>query len=431
MGALDRIAAGLGRLDPLTAPEGAKSSAALALLRPVGADDLEVTLTRRRRDLPTHPGQISFPGGRREPGESIRGTALREAGEEIGLDPASVTVLGEAPAFYIAPSRFWLSVVVARWDAPHQLVPQPSEVDAVLTARFSELADPSRWRRVALSSRGASWAWALGDGDVLWGATGVTTSVLMDLAHPDWSGGLAIGDLGPEVDVEPWTRTEPVPRPSRPRLAIDGAASELVVAEVAEAAICAPSDRITQLPPAARAMARAIACYPSDGSVTVLVGPGGTGDVGLAAAAALAGDGRTVRVVGAGDLGARADAARSAGVEVVGPEVIPAADGLVVDALVGRGLDGPLRGAVRRLVRELSSTRAPILSVDVPSGLHPEQALIGELVAATVTVSIGRPPPGVLADGMAPFIGDLWIAPAGTGELIRVVADDRGRTWRE
>ena len=60
-------------------------------------DDLHAVFTRRRDDLRRHAGEISFPGGRQDPGEDLRRTALREAEEEIGLRPASVEVAGALP----------------------------------------------------------------------------------------------------------------------------------------------------------------------------------------------------------------------------------------------------------------------------------------------------------------------------------------------
>ena len=65
----------------------------LLLLYPKG-DSTYLVLTRRRDDLGSHAGQISFPGGQRGDGESIQETALREAQEDIGVDPAELTLLG-------------------------------------------------------------------------------------------------------------------------------------------------------------------------------------------------------------------------------------------------------------------------------------------------------------------------------------------------
>jgi 8-oxo-dGTP pyrophosphatase MutT (NUDIX family) len=73
---------------------GGREAAVLAPLFADAAGGLHAVFTRRRDDLRRHPGEISFPGGRRDPGESLLDTALREAHEEVGLPSAAVDVLG-------------------------------------------------------------------------------------------------------------------------------------------------------------------------------------------------------------------------------------------------------------------------------------------------------------------------------------------------
>lgn len=177
--------------------------AALALLSDT-AGDIGLVYTRRREDLTNHPGQISFPGGRVEPGERVEEAAVREATEEIGLDPATVTVLGTLEAFYIPPSRFWLSTVVARWDRPHPLVPAEREVAEVLHVSSAMLVDPAAWRAVRLVARGGwSWAWQLDDRHLLWGATAIATAEVLDLCNPGWRRGVTAEDLAGTREVRP------------------------------------------------------------------------------------------------------------------------------------------------------------------------------------------------------------------------------------
>lgn len=205
-----RLSGGLaGLVDDVVVPDGARRGGALALLSAVGDDDARLLLTRRGDHLPHHPGQVSFPGGRVEAGETPGEAALREAWEECGVRPATVTVLGQLPTFYIPPSRYWVTVTVGRWDRPHPLEPDDAEVAALLGVRLSQLREAARWRATHLPDRGVAWAWQLDDGHLLWGATAIATAALLRLADPEWSRGLRPDDL----DADRWVRP-PVPTPN-------------------------------------------------------------------------------------------------------------------------------------------------------------------------------------------------------------------------
>lgn len=213
-----RLEQGLAaRTDEPAIPAAARRAGVLALLSspasPDGRHDADpsLLLTRRRDDLPRHGGQISFPGGRVESGETARQAALREAAEECAVQPGTVTVLGQLPTFYIPPSRYWVTVVVGRWDRPHPLEPDAGEVAAVVTVRLSQLREPDRWRVTELPERGTVWAWQLDDGHLLWGATAIATAALLDIVDPDWSRGYRAEDLGPARTVRPWDPTSYVP----------------------------------------------------------------------------------------------------------------------------------------------------------------------------------------------------------------------------
>nr|MBA2578612.1 CoA pyrophosphatase [Euzebyaceae bacterium] len=208
MDAWSRIGAALDDLEPaaIAPPAGGRIGAALVLIAETGDGDLEVVYTRRREDLSNHPGQVSFPGGGVDPGETVEEAALREANEEIGLDPATATVCGRLPPFYIPPSRFWLQAVIARWDAPHPLVGAEAEVAEILRVRLSTLRDPGVWRGVNMSTVGWSWAWQLDTEHLLWGATAMVTAALLGVVSPEWHGGAAPADLGPDRQPRPWER---------------------------------------------------------------------------------------------------------------------------------------------------------------------------------------------------------------------------------
>ena len=130
-----------------------REAGVLALLFPLD-DEPALLLTVRRDDLAQHPGQISFPGGRREPGETLRETALREAHEEVGLDPASVEVLGALTPLYIPPSNFCVYPFVGAVPVRPPLRPQDAEVEAILPVPLPHLLDPATRRREPWMLRG-------------------------------------------------------------------------------------------------------------------------------------------------------------------------------------------------------------------------------------------------------------------------------------
>ena len=111
-----------------------------------GEDGAEVLLTRRSMLLRNHQGEISFPGGRMDPGETPVETALREAHEEVGLDPSLPTVVGELPHLNTVVSRSYIVPVVSVLPERPELTPQTGEVDRVLWTPIEELTREGTYR---------------------------------------------------------------------------------------------------------------------------------------------------------------------------------------------------------------------------------------------------------------------------------------------
>ncbi len=106
---------------------------------PAGPD---LVLTERAHHMRSHPGQVSFPGGRIDAGETALQAALREAHEETGIDPSTVTVLGELPDLWLPPSNYSVTTVVGWSGAEHDWVVNADEVHAIWRTPVAELTDP-------------------------------------------------------------------------------------------------------------------------------------------------------------------------------------------------------------------------------------------------------------------------------------------------
>jgi 8-oxo-dGTP pyrophosphatase MutT (NUDIX family) len=104
-----------------------------------------VLLIERSASLRTHAGQVAFPGGSLDPtDESLAAAALREAQEEVGLDPETVRVVADLPAIFIPVSGFVVTPVLAWWEHPHDVRPvDTDEVAAVELVPIAELVDPA------------------------------------------------------------------------------------------------------------------------------------------------------------------------------------------------------------------------------------------------------------------------------------------------
>lgn len=183
--------------------DGALRSAVLAAFY----DDVDrdgrasVVLTRRSKNLRNHSGEVSFPGGRQEPGEELWVTALREAEEEIALDPTAVVRLGELDHLRTVSSRSWIVPYVAEITDPHVVIPAlqaaPDEVELVLHVGLDELLKDGVFREEL---------WTFGEytrpvfffeieGDTVWGATAAMLRNLLSIVT---------GTHDPNAEISHW-----------------------------------------------------------------------------------------------------------------------------------------------------------------------------------------------------------------------------------
>jgi 8-oxo-dGTP pyrophosphatase MutT (NUDIX family) len=168
------------------APPGKTVAAVLVPLLAVDGDP-SLLFTRRSNRLPHHQGQVAFPGGRHHPDEDadLVATALREAHEEIGVDPADVRLLGALDDIETVSSRFVITPFVGVVPHPYSFRACPAEVDVIFTVPLRVLRAPGAERREVWDFDGREVpidSYPV-DGHVIWGATQrITRNLLTVLA---------------------------------------------------------------------------------------------------------------------------------------------------------------------------------------------------------------------------------------------------------
>ena len=165
---------------------GGRPSAVLVLFGegPGGPDLLFI---QRSAGLRRHPGQPAFPGGALEAEEvadpvgGFVAAALREAREEVGVDPGGVQVLATLPEMFIPRSNFRVVPVLGRWQVPSAVWPaDPGEVAAVERIAVADLVDPGHRLMLRMPGGRVSPAFRIGS-MLIWGFTAGLTSLLLEL----------------------------------------------------------------------------------------------------------------------------------------------------------------------------------------------------------------------------------------------------------
>lgn len=165
---------------PAADPGGRRPASVLLLFDPSSAQ-LPLLFMLRSSDLRQHAGQIAFPGGGREAGDDdVIATALREAHEEVGIEPGNVDVIGVLPAFDTAVSNRWLTPVVGLQRDVWTLRPDPIEVAELFRVDLDALLDaPHEVRTFERDGIERVVHFYTVDGRVIWGVTGAILHELL------------------------------------------------------------------------------------------------------------------------------------------------------------------------------------------------------------------------------------------------------------
>lgn len=154
----------------------------LILLYPVNTQ-IRVVLTRRTENVDRHQSQISFPGGRVEPEETLEQAALRETCEELGIPPDSIRILGRLTPLYIPPTNYCVYPFVACMNSAPRFKPSPFEVAEILEIPLEHLLDPGTSREEVWTLRGKNVEvpFYFFNSRKIWGATAMVLAEFLEL----------------------------------------------------------------------------------------------------------------------------------------------------------------------------------------------------------------------------------------------------------
>ncbi|MDG5768109.1 CoA pyrophosphatase [Balneolales bacterium ANBcel1] len=146
---------------------------------------VSILYTLRNKTLTNHAGQISFPGGRQQPGEALRETAMRETAEEVGISPNQYEITGSLSPLFVPPSRFVIHPWLAFCRRRPRTIPRPEEVSDIFWVTAADLLDSGNIRTRDETFRNNRLRIPYWDvhSEPLWGATAMITSELVALYH--------------------------------------------------------------------------------------------------------------------------------------------------------------------------------------------------------------------------------------------------------
>jgi 8-oxo-dGTP pyrophosphatase MutT (NUDIX family) len=156
-----------------------------AVLVPLYREPLTAVFTERRGDLSRHAGEISFPGGRQDhPEEDLRETALREAHEEIGLDPSGVELMGALPPVGTFVTGYRIFPFVGLIEPGQAWRPQATEVEQVLEFTLADLVVGHEMQRLIRKGVPIKTPTYTVDDHLVWGATARIVQSLLERLGP-------------------------------------------------------------------------------------------------------------------------------------------------------------------------------------------------------------------------------------------------------